>query len=271
MAISDVIEKLGRAVFEAPFGGARIAKDAPEFAEIRLAILDCVKAQSHRAAGKSVFPYNLVCVRLLGVPADQASVFEGEFLAAHFLEELKNGLVRSSFRFPDDLRLEFGTSPDLPLPGQQWLSVSASMEERSAKASERGGKIASLTVLNGTANGETIKVKEGRTNIGRTAEVFRSAGPSRRNDLAFTGQTEIDGTVSREHAHILFSRKDGTYRLFNDRVYKGESNCGLWITRDGLSQPVHRGSRGLVLEDGDEIHLGSALIRFSFAPPAELI
>jgi hypothetical protein len=135
MAISDVIEKLGRAVFEAPFGGARIAKDAPEFAEIRLAILDSVKSQSHRAAGKSVFPYNVVSVHLLGVPADQAEVFQGEFLAAHFLEELKNGLVRSSFRFPDDLRLEFITSPDLPLPGQQWLSVSNRLEKKSGTTS----------------------------------------------------------------------------------------------------------------------------------------
>lgn len=262
MAISDVIEKLGRAVFEAPFGGARIAKDAPEFAEIRLAILDCVKGHSHRAAGKSVFPYNLVSVHLLGVPEEQASVFEGEFIAAHFLGELKNGLVRSSFRFPDDLRLEFETSPDLPLPGQQWLSVATSLEKKNAGAGASKSK-ASLTVLHGSANAETVMLKQGRTNIGRTAEVFRAAGPSRRNDLAFTEATEINGTVSREHAHILFSRKDGAYRLFNDRIYKGEGNCGLWITRDGLSQPVHRGARGLVLEDGDEIHLGSALIRFS--------
>lgn len=269
MAISDVIEKLGRAMFEAPFGGARIAKDAPEFAEIRLAVLDCVKAHSHRAAGKSVFPYNLVSVQLRGVPADQADVFEGEFLAEHFLEELKNGLVRGNFRFPADLRIEFITSPDLPLPGQEWLTVSTSIEKKDAKPAAPESQIGKLTILNGAANAAEIALKEGRTNIGRTAEVFRSAGPSRRNDVAFIGETEINGTVSREHAHILFSRKDGKYRLFNDRVYKGESNCGLWITRGGLSQAVHRSLRGAVLEDGDEIHLGSARIRFSLTPAAE--
>ena len=32
MEISNVIEKLGRAIFEAPFGGGRISKDAPELA-----------------------------------------------------------------------------------------------------------------------------------------------------------------------------------------------------------------------------------------------
>ena len=54
MEISSVIEKLGRAIFEAPFGGGRISKDAPELAEIRLAVLDAVKIKSHRAGGKSV-------------------------------------------------------------------------------------------------------------------------------------------------------------------------------------------------------------------------
>jgi hypothetical protein len=32
--------------------------------------------------------------------------------------------------------------------------------------------------------------------------------------------------------------------------------------RDGLSQPVHRNTRGAVLKDGDEIHLGRAIVRF---------
>jgi hypothetical protein len=271
MAISDVIEKLGRAMFEAPFGGARIAKDAPEFAEIRLAILDCVKAHSHRTAGKSVFPYNVVSVQLLGVPADQADVFEGEFLAEHFLEELKNGLVRSNFRFPDNLRIDFHTSPDLPLRGQDWLTVSTTLEKKNAKSMASESQTGKLTILTGAANAGEVTLKEGRTNIGRTAEVFRSAGPSRRNDLAFVDETEINGTVSREHAHILFSRKDGKYRLFNDRVYKAEANCGLWITRNGLSHPVHRSLRGAVLEDGDEIHLGSALIRFSLVSTANAV
>jgi hypothetical protein len=29
-----------------------------------------------------------------------------------------------------------------------------------------------------------------------------------------------------------------------------------------LSQPVHRGNRGTLLEPGDEIHLGDAVMRF---------
>ena len=46
MPISDWFEKLGRTIFESPFGAMDSAKDAPEIAEIRLALLDEVKAKT---------------------------------------------------------------------------------------------------------------------------------------------------------------------------------------------------------------------------------
>jgi hypothetical protein len=263
MAISDVIEKLGRALFEAPFGTNRVAKDAPELAEIRLAVLDAVKAKSHRANGKHVFPYNLIRIQLLGVPREQQAVFTSHFLTSYFTRELKDGLLRSNYRFPEDLEAEIHTTPDLPMPGAEWLTVETqliSSTEDPIVAQEV--KLAKLTVIHGLANRPEILLRKARTNIGRTVEVYRGAGPSRRNDLAFTEDNETNKTVSREHAHILYSRKDGTYRLFNDRLYKGEANCGLLIVRDGLSLPVHRSDRGTVLESRDEIHMGNAVLRF---------
>ena len=79
MPVSNIIEKLGRAIFEAPFGTHKIAQDAPELAEIRIAVLDAVKAKSHRASGRNVFPYNLVRIHLLGVPDEQAASFAVTF------------------------------------------------------------------------------------------------------------------------------------------------------------------------------------------------
>ena len=118
MPVSNIIEKLGRAIFEAPFGTQKIAQDAPELAEIRIAVLDAVKAKSHRASGRNVFPYNLVRINLLGVPDEQASVFHGEFLSKYLAEELRAGLSRSNYRFPDDLFVEITTTPKLPEPNQ---------------------------------------------------------------------------------------------------------------------------------------------------------
>ena len=263
MAISDVIEKLGKVIFEAPFGGTQIVKDAPELAEIRLAVLDAARAKSHRAGGKSVFPYSVIRVRLLGVPLDKAALFQSDFLRSYFAQELKSSLHRASHRFPDDLRVEMLTSPELPLPGDEWIVVEAEVAQHSAEEpSIKPRKPAKLTVLSGTANRPEISLTKNRMNIGRTVEVFRGSGPSRRNDLAFVEDSDVNRTVSREHAHIVHSPKAGEYRLVNDRSYKGENNCGLWIVRDGLSQPVHRGERGTLLQNGDEIHLGSAMIRF---------
>ena len=96
-------------------------------------------------------------------------------------------------------------------------------------------------------------------------DVFRSEGPSRKNDLAFTEDNHINRSVSREHAHVVVDRKSGEYRLHNDRWYKAgatAANSGVWIVRDGLSQPVHRSDRGIALKSGDEIHLGQAIIKF---------
>jgi hypothetical protein len=263
VAISNVIERLGRAIFEAPFGGNRISKDAPELAEIRLAVLDAVKLKSHRASGKHVFPYNVVRVELLGVPEEQAAVFQSEFLASYLADELKTGLKRSNYRFAPDLRVDIRTTPRLPMPKENWLAVETELENRKAEdAASRPRRPAKLVVINGAANHQELLLSKLRTNIGRTAEVFREAGPSRRNDLVFTEDNEINRTVSREHAHIIHSPKTGEYRIINDRWYKGEANCGIWIVRDSLSQPVHRGSRGTVLKPGDEVHLGSAILRF---------
>lgn len=265
MAISNVFEKLGKAIFETPFGANRLSKDAPELAEIRLAILDVIEAKSHRASGKNVFPYNLIRLHLRGIPEEQSDVLRSEFLSNYFAQELKTGLKRSSYRFPSDLRVAVETTPALPAQGEQWLSVQAELEQPKTPEPEphqRARRPAKLIVTQGTANQSDIQLEKLRTNIGRTAEVYRGSGPSRRNDLAFSEDSEINRTVSREHAHILYSYKTSEYRIFNDRTYKGDRNCGLWIVRDGLSQPVHRGPRGTVLKSGDEIHLGSAVLRF---------
>lgn len=262
MPIPNMIERLGRAIFESPFGANRVAKDAPELAEIRIAVLDAVKAKSHRVGGRNVFPFDLIRIQLLGVPDEQAAVFASDFLTSYLSGEIKTALNRSSFRYADNLRIEIHTSPKLPARGEAWLSVDTRLENSAAAGRAKTEGPGRLIVLQGAANESELVISKARTNIGRTAEVFHAAGPSRKNDLAFTEDNEINRTVSREHAHIQYSQKTGTYRLFNDRYYKGDANCGLWIVRDGLSQPVHRTPRGTVLRSGDEIHLGTAVLQF---------
>ena len=259
MAITDWVEKLGRAVFESPFEAMEGAPEYRELAEIRLALLDEVKAKSHRVSGRPVFPYNRVCVRLRGVSDRQAATLSSGFFAGFCERELRNGLTLARCRFPDDLRVEVETSTELPRPQERWLSIESASAPRTVPAR----RTARLVVVRGEVGEREVVLTKARTNIGRTADVYRADGPSRRNDLAFNEGGDVSRTVSREHAHIMYAKSTGEYRLFNDRASTGGSAaCGVWIIRDGLSRAVQRDSRGVKLKHGDEIHLGRAVLRF---------
>jgi hypothetical protein len=149
----------------------------------------------------------------------------------------------------------------LPKPGEAWLVVETASQERADAAPKPVGK---LIVREGEANAVEIRLDKARTYIGRVVDVYRAEGLFRRNDLAFEADTEINRSVSREHAHIRYDRAAGEYRLFNDRWYErgAGGDCGAWIVRDGMSREVHRTARGTRLEPGDEIRFGRAVVMF---------
>jgi len=266
MKIAELIERIGRTVFEAPFGAtAQIVSDSPEVAEIRIAVLDEVAKKIQRAGGKALFPYNVVRV-IIRAEGRDAVVFERDFFRRFFDEEIRKSLAKEACRFPEDLRIEIRAGGE-PVRGEKWLSIEALAEDPPAVEEQpQTRRAARLVVTSGKANKPEIPLQKSRTNIGRSVDVYKATGMSRRNDLAFAEEDAINKTVSREHAHILFDKQTGEYRLFNDRWYKrgekAEDNCGLWIVRDGLGQEVHRDTRGTKLLPGDEIHLGKAVVKF---------
>jgi len=266
MKIADFMERMGRSVFEGPFGAAaEVLGESPEIAEIRITVLDEVRKKIQRAGGKALFPYNVVRIVLRANPAD-AAVFERDFFRKFFEEEVRNDLVKNACRFPADLRVQIQIDDGGSNAKGKWLRVEITAEETPTAIEEpRSKRTARLVVVSGAANKPEIALQKMRTNIGRLAEVYKAEGLSRRNDLAFAEDNPINRTVSREHAHIIYDKKTGEYRLFNDRWYKrgnkAEQNCGLWIVRDGLGQEVHRDTRGTRLVLGDEIHLGKAVLK----------
>ena len=272
MTLTDFVERVGRTIFEAPFGGAPRSANHAELAEIRHAILEEIARRSYRSGGRNLFPYNRVWIRIRGADAQQASALEGDFLREYFEKEIRQALGKSEAHHPDDLQVGIEVSPEFPAKGEPWLSVATAFEEPppAPKPKEMIGR---LVVVTGSCRAiEGLLVDQFRTNIGRTLDVYRTQGLSRRNHVAFSEDDEISRTVSREHAHILRDAATGEYRLFNDRFYsrdRGES-CSTWIIRAGMSQEVHRNGRGVKLVDGDEIHLGRAVLRFELvekSPP----
>ena len=266
MSISDFLEKWGRTVFERPLataepGGAGV--EPPELAEIRLAVLDQVGEKSYRSGGRKVFPFDLLRIELRGLEESRRAIFAGPFFRKYLEQEVQSSLRNAGCRFPEDLRVEVEATAGLPQAGEEWLVVDARSQERKPRT---GPPVARLVVREGTANAAEVRLDKARTNIGRVVDVYRDHGLFRRNDLAFAEDTPVNRSVSREHAHIVFDRASGEYRLFNDRWYplagQGTADCGIWVVRDGMSQEVHRNARGTKLEPGDEIHFGRVVVTF---------
>ena len=258
MTIQNYLEKWGRAIFEAPLATAPKADEPPELAEIRLAVLDNAREKSYRSGGRKVFPYDLVRVQLRGIEESRYAVFTGRFFRQYLEQEVRNALREAGCRYPENLRVDVDAVVGLPKPGEEWLIVDVTSQQQSASSGAR------LVVREGTADVPELRLEKTRTNIGRVVDVYRAEGLFRRNDLAFSAETDINSSISREHAHIRLDRATGECRLFNDRWYPrtARGECGLWIVRDGMSQEVHRDTRGVKLEPGDEIRLGRAVVVF---------
>jgi hypothetical protein len=263
MSIGEFLERFGRTVFEAPLGATRTGelKEPPELAEIRLAVLDQVRDKSYRSGGRKVFPYDLLRIHMRGLEESRRDVYAGNFFRRYLEQEIAGALNNAGCRYPENLRVEVEAEGGLPPRGERWLTVEAITQARPDAESR---PLPRLVVREGTANTAVVPIDKARINIGRVVDVYREQGLFRRNDLTFAEDTEINRTVSREHAHIRYDRSNGECRIFNDRWQaRGQTGeCGIWIVRDGMSQEVHRDSRGVKLERGDEIHLGRAVLDF---------
>jgi hypothetical protein len=260
MNVADFLEKWGRTLFEAPIAAIPQPQEPPELAEIRLAVLDQIRTKSYPSGGRTVFPFDLLRIDLRGVEESSAPVFRGNFFRQYLECEVKDALRNAACQFPENLRVTIQVTAGLLKPGEPWLGVETAQQESLRSAARPAAR---LLVRAGAANVTELPIEKYRTNIGRSTDVIRSQGIFRRNDLVFGEDDEVSRSVSREHAHILFDKTTGEYRLFNDRWYTlGSPNCATWIVRDGLSHEVHRNGRGIKLEAGDEIHFGQAVIVF---------
>ena len=258
MNLSDYLERWGRDLLERPLAASTHPDAPPELAEIRHAVLDEVRLKSYRAGAVKVFPFEVVRVSLRGVELARAEIFQGRFFRNYLEQEIRHTLAGAATRYPETLRVEVEVATGLPGRDEAWISVEAQSPAQPAA----GSVPARLVVREGTANQAEFAMRKGRANIGREVDVYRNQGLYRRNDLAFVEDTEINRTVSREHAHIQRDPVRGEYRLFNDRWYARGAECGTWIVRDGMSHEVHRDTRGVKLESGDEIHFGRAIVLF---------
>jgi hypothetical protein len=118
-----------------------------------------------------------------------------------------------------------------------------------------------LAVIKGAADQRAYAFSGGRIDIGRRSEVVdKRQQLVRTNHVAFSEDgAEVNGSVSRRHAHIELGSDGQTYRLWDDKSAQGTT-----IIRNGRTIKVPAGVRGTRLEPGDEIALGHARLRVTF-------
>jgi hypothetical protein len=118
-----------------------------------------------------------------------------------------------------------------------------------------------FVVVKGATEQRGYAFSGGRIDIGRGSEVFdQRQRLIRTNQLAFREDGgDVNGSVSRRHAHVSYDTEAGTYRLCDDHSLHGTS-----IVREGRTIKVPAATRGIRLQSGDEIALGQARIRVVF-------
>lgn len=165
MKISELIERLGRTVFEAPFGAtAQVMGDSPEVAEIRIAVLDEVKKKIQRAGGQALFPYNLVRI-VIRAANGEGAVFERDFFRRFFDEEVRKGLSKEACRFPEELRVEIRATNE----EGKWLRIEAISEDVAPPIEEAPHAAA------GEVSGVLGNRQQGRDPTAKSAHQYRPA------------------------------------------------------------------------------------------------
>ncbi|HUQ93793.1 MAG TPA: FHA domain-containing protein [Bryobacteraceae bacterium] len=220
--------------------------------EIQEQLRDKIVAQDR---GLRAFPYSRVEVRIFAKSEEQRAAYDAVLNGPEPLSSrLRAMLVEEECRVGSlTIDVAIAAIPQSPVP----FEVRCARASRPPHKRPKAQLAAKLTVLRGDAESSELRIVTGRVNIGRLREVVSAIGEVIRiNDLAFR---ESETTIAREHAFIRWDSTAGHYLLF-DALSGGR---GTRLFRGGESIRLPRGpSKGTALEHGDEIHLGTARIRF---------
>ncbi|MBC7534590.1 MAG: FHA domain-containing protein [Ferruginibacter sp.] len=127
-----------------------------------------------------------------------------------------------------------------------------------------------IKVLSGQAEKEiyTIDASTGKINIGREAKVQVAGGFVRKNGIAFisTGATEMNRSVSRQHAHIEWEPGSGSFLVFADEGGIPPHTKLKVRTAEGISIKMQAMEIGHRLQEGDQLILGdAAVLEFTYS------
>jgi hypothetical protein len=260
MSVLRSIEKTLDRRLRSLFGGGREEPGAREAVELYRDALEQIASRGVAGKAGRVFPFNIVTIELRAENPERKAVLETIFDPKQTVDDIRATLEEDRMRPPEDLAVMI----HFPENAASDLRVICEKTEAPAAVPAavlvRPLKPANLTMLEGASAGWVFALDRSPIHIGREREIVDSQGRLvRRNELFFPeSDHEMNGTVSRAHAHIAFETASGDWRIYDDG-----SSVGTAIFRQGrrIDVPPHA-SRGVALRTGDEIYLGQVRIRF---------
>ncbi len=206
--------------------------------------------------GIKVFPFTLVEIAIFTKDEEQRVAYEAVLTSdPPFSQRIEELILEEGCRVR-------GLQVTLQVAMNAGVAVSEQpFQLRFAKAAavHHSGErpAARLLVVKGASETKEVDIVSDRVNLGRLNEVVSASGSILRiNQVAFA---EEETSVAREHAFIRWEAVPGRFLLF-DHI---SGSRGTRIFRGGETITLPRGaSKGTALEDGDEIHLGAARVRF---------
>lgn len=236
--------------------------------EIVHAVLDAAEAQVQPAGrGRRVFPFDRVVVHVAAGSRAERARFAALADGPPTLQDRMMQRLKAAGCDVGRLALTIAYAPR---PRPNWATPHYHVQfERTAPqassdaAAPREPRRLDVAIVAGSAERKAYTFNGGRIDIGRRSEVVdQRQGLLRTNHIAFLeGGEEVNQSVSRRHAHIVFDAAAGEYRLHDDRSARGTA-----LLRRGQTIRVPAGSRGVRLESGDDIVVGQAKLRVRIQP-----
>ena len=249
--VAQKVETVSKGVAGAPRQKTllEVCKDIQEDLRSRILVQD---------KGLRSFPYSQIDLNVFTPDEDLRSSYDAVLSSdPPFAARVREMLIEEGCRVRE-LQTNVIVAVDANLAAQpKPYTIRCSRAASSSGQTALARPPAKLIVVRGSAETQELEVVSDRTNIGRMKEVSTTRGEIVRiNHLAFV---DDETAVAREHAYILWDRTSGRYLLYDHM----SGSRGTRLFRSGQSVTVAKGgSKGTALEHGDEIHLGSARLRF---------
>ena len=230
------------------FLDAPAAADATPLEIARAALDDVERHVAPAAAGRRVFPFTRVRLRVRA-PEDAWPAIGA--VLDDFEVRVRARLAEVRCEAPRGLETQV-TCESVGEAGPGFV-----VEYERAAAPAVVAPPLHVTVLRGASPQSTWTFTDGVALIGRVTDASAHPGQVSRTHLAFADTRDgVTETVGRLHARIRFDATAGAYRVYDEGSHNGTS-----IQRDGEVIAVpRRDPRGARLRSGDQLQIGRALL-----------